>query len=68
MLVYKNLITFIKTIYFNFRCFDFKTAIIMSAIVNYKVKLIDIKRDSILIKPSNKKIYDKNWIQWLFFC
>lgn len=55
MFVYKILMTFIKTIYFNFRCFDLKTAIIMPVIVNYKVKLIGIKRGCILIKTSDKK-------------
>ena len=55
MFVYKILMTFIKTIYFNFRCFDLKTAVIMPVIVNYKVKLIGIKRGCILIKTSDKK-------------
>lgn len=55
MFVYKILMTFIKTIYFNFRCFDLKNAIIMPVIVSYKVKLIGIKRGCILIKTSDKK-------------
>lgn len=51
----KILMTLIKTIYFNFRCFDFKTAMIMPVIVSYRVKLIGIKKGCILIKTLHKK-------------
>jgi len=48
--VFKYFISLFKTIYFNFKVFNFKTAIKLPIFVSYNTKILEINKNSIDIK------------------
>lgn len=52
--VYKLLLICINSVYLNFKCFDFFTAIRFPIIVGHNVKILGLRRNSIIL-PNEKK-------------
>ena len=48
----KKVLSIFKSIYLNFKIFNYKTAIKLPILVSYNTKLVGLKKDSIVIDDS----------------